>query len=111
HAYRVDKALFELGIPMLGICYGMQLIANEHGAKVTSHSERNYEVKELSIIGESPLVQNIEKNKQEEFYATGDVVEAVLKELRELAETVDVSVDACAYEVDTEFSIQGRYKK
>lgn len=105
HAYRVDKALFELGIPMLGICYGMQLIANEHGAKVTSHSERNYEVKELSIIGESPLVQNIE-NKQEVFYATGDVVEAVPKGFTDLAETTDGAIAAFANEADKQYGIQ-----
>src|SRR5699024_1633041 len=105
HAYRVDKALFELGIPMLGICYGMQLIANEHGAKVTSHGERKYEVKELSIIGESPSGQNMENN-QEVLYATGDVVEAVPKGFTGLAETTDGAVAACANEADKQYGIQ-----
>src|SRR5699024_6318781 len=91
HAYRVDNAMYGLGIPMLGMCYGMQLIANEHGAKVTSNDERNYEVKELSMIGESPLVQNIE-NKQEVFYATGDVVETVPKGFTGLAKTTDGAI-------------------
>src|SRR5699024_2604315 len=104
-AYRVDKALFELGIPMLGICYGMQLIENEHGAKVTSHSERNYEVKELSIIGESPLVHNIE-NKQEVFSATGDVVEVVPKGFTDLAETTDGAIAAFANEAAKQYGIQ-----
>jgi GMP synthase (glutamine-hydrolysing) len=40
-APRVDPALFELGIPTLGICYGMQLMAQELGGRVdrTGHSE------------------------------------------------------------------------
>src|SRR5699024_11408755 len=86
-------------------CYGMQLIANEYGAKVTSHGERNYDVQELSMIGESPLVQNIE-NKQEVFYATGDVVEAVPKGFTGLAETTDGAIAAFANEGDKQYGIQ-----
>src|SRR5699024_981351 len=63
------------------------------------------EVKELSIIGESPLVQNIE-NKQEVFYATGDVVEAVPKGFTDLAETTDGAIAAFANEADKQYGIQ-----
>src|SRR5699024_1338511 len=82
-----------------------QLIANELGAKVTSHNERNSEVEELSIIVESPLVQNIE-NKQEVFYATGDVVEVVPKGFTDLAEITDGAIAAFANEADKQYGIQ-----
>ncbi|MEG0268823.1 MAG: glutamine-hydrolyzing GMP synthase [Clostridia bacterium] len=38
----VDKALFELGVPVLGICYGMQLMAYLHGANVERSNQREY---------------------------------------------------------------------
>ncbi|HYV67338.1 MAG TPA: GMP synthase (glutamine-hydrolyzing), partial [Myxococcales bacterium] len=37
-----DPALLDLGVPVLGICYGMQLVAQLAGGKVTPSSEREY---------------------------------------------------------------------
>ena len=37
-----DPALFELGLPVLGICYGEQLMAHQLGGKVESSDEREY---------------------------------------------------------------------
>ena len=42
HAPKVDKAIFDLGIPVLGICYGMQLLAHNLGGKVERSSRREY---------------------------------------------------------------------
>ncbi len=36
NAFKVDPAIFDLGLPILGICYGMQLIAHTQGGKVES---------------------------------------------------------------------------
>ncbi len=41
-APQVDKALYELGIPVLGICYGQQLMAHGLGGKVVSPDNREY---------------------------------------------------------------------
>jgi GMP synthase (glutamine-hydrolysing) len=38
----VDKELFDLGVPILGLCYGMQLIAHARGAKVIPAGRREY---------------------------------------------------------------------
>ncbi|HSM12847.1 MAG TPA: glutamine-hydrolyzing GMP synthase [Thermoanaerobaculia bacterium] len=38
----VDPALFELGVPVLGICYGMQLVAHALGGRVEGSSRREY---------------------------------------------------------------------
>src|SRR5215472_241986 len=38
----LDKGIFELGVPILGICYGLQLIAHELGGKVEKASAREY---------------------------------------------------------------------
>ena len=39
---RADAAVFELGVPVLGICYGLQLIAHELGGKVDKAAHREY---------------------------------------------------------------------
>lgn len=47
-----DKEIFELGLPVLGICYGMQLMAHLLGGKVVSSPIREYGKAELSILPE-----------------------------------------------------------
>ena len=42
NAFKVDPAIFELGLPILGICYGMQLIAHTQGGKVEGADTREY---------------------------------------------------------------------
>ena len=45
----VNPGIFELGIPILGICYGAQLIAHLNGGMVEAASQREYGKKELSV--------------------------------------------------------------
>lgn len=47
---RIDKAVFELGIPVLGICYGCQLTAHTLGGKVESAQTSEYGKAEVSYI-------------------------------------------------------------
>jgi GMP synthase (glutamine-hydrolysing) len=48
--------VFTLGVPVLGICYGMQLIAHTLGGKVAPSSEREYGPADITVEhGESPL--------------------------------------------------------
>lgn len=41
-AYRVDEGIFEMGLPILGICYGMQLIAHHFGGSVVRADHHEY---------------------------------------------------------------------
>jgi GMP synthase (glutamine-hydrolysing) len=41
-APKLDPAIFDLGVPVLGICYGMQLMAHHLGGKVTKGTKREY---------------------------------------------------------------------
>ncbi len=56
-----DEAIFELGIPILGICYGMQMMSLMLGGKVESKKVREYGSANLSIK-ESALFDGIDKN-------------------------------------------------
>jgi GMP synthase (glutamine-hydrolysing) len=50
-----SREVFELGIPILGICYGMQLTAYLLEGNVEAASEREYGRAEIDVVGESPL--------------------------------------------------------
>ena len=54
-----DEKIFELGIPILGICYGMQLGCQLLGAKIIAAQRREYGRTNLSIIDKSDLFANV----------------------------------------------------
>lgn len=56
-APKCDKEIFELGIPILGICYGMQLMALTLGGKVARPNKREYGTTDVSINNTSLLLQ------------------------------------------------------
>ena len=59
-AYKVDKAIFELGLPILGICYGMQTIAHYLGGTVIPANHHEYGKAELRIKDlSSPIFKDI----------------------------------------------------
>lgn len=62
NAHLVDKNIFETGIPILGICYGMQLTTHLLGGKVKKGEKGEYGKANLEIIKENSLLKNISKN-------------------------------------------------
>jgi GMP synthase (glutamine-hydrolysing) len=57
-----DKNIFKLGIPILGICYGMQVIAEMSGGKVRHTGKREYGKAELFIDDNSDLFRTLPGN-------------------------------------------------
>ena len=54
-SYKPDSKIFELGVPVLGICYGMQYIAYHFGGKVIRAKEQEFGKARLEIIGNGSL--------------------------------------------------------
>lgn len=54
-AIRPDPGIFELGIPMLGICYGMQLLAERFGGSVDRTRSKEFGHRTIAITGTSEL--------------------------------------------------------
>jgi GMP synthase (glutamine-hydrolysing) len=54
-----DRALFDLGVPVLGICYGMQLMAHHLGGKVEHSTHREYGPGQLQLSEETPLFKGL----------------------------------------------------
>jgi GMP synthase (glutamine-hydrolysing) len=58
-AYGIDKAIFELGIPVLGICYGHQVLANGLGGTVERNDVAEYGSTDLTVSGETTLFSSL----------------------------------------------------
>ncbi len=54
------KEIFDLGIPVLGICYGMQLMTHTLGGNVSKANTREYGTTKVNINNNSPLFQGFE---------------------------------------------------
>ncbi len=70
---RAPSVVFELGRPVLGICYGMQTMAEQLGGKVESASHREFGYAQIRAQGHSNLLRNIEDHASPEGYGLLDV--------------------------------------
>ncbi len=57
---RIPEAVFELGIPLLGICYGMQAMATRFGGNVDPSEQKEFGYAEVAIADPSMLLNGIE---------------------------------------------------
>lgn len=83
---RAPKIIFNLGCPILGICYGMQTMATQLGGKVVSSPHREFGHAKIKIIQDSPLLHNIKDYNV--WMSHGDKV-TLLPEGFEVAATSD----------------------
>lgn len=58
-AYFCDAGVFELALPLLGICYGMQMMAHHFGGRVSPAAHKEYGKARLEIQKESPLFRDL----------------------------------------------------
>jgi GMP synthase (glutamine-hydrolysing) len=56
-----DARVFELGVPVLGICYGLQFMVHTLGGKVRPAEKREYGHAEVNVVSESVLFQGLAK--------------------------------------------------
>ncbi|HEX8987784.1 MAG TPA: glutamine-hydrolyzing GMP synthase [Rhodocyclaceae bacterium] len=70
---RAPQAVFELGVPVLGICYGMQTMAAQLGGKVESSHKREFGYAEVRARGHSALLKDIQDNMSPEGHGLLDV--------------------------------------
>ncbi|MCK5354534.1 MAG: glutamine-hydrolyzing GMP synthase, partial [Methyloprofundus sp.] len=70
---RAPQAVFEAGVPVLGICYGMQTMAEQLNGKVESSDHREFGYAQVRARGHSKLLTNIEDHTSPEGYGLLDV--------------------------------------
>jgi len=68
------KGVFQLGVPVLGICYGVQLMAYFLGGKVVPSKEREYGFAALRVVDRSGLLAKV-KDKEQVWMSHGDRLE------------------------------------
>jgi GMP synthase (glutamine-hydrolysing) len=90
---RVDPGIFDLGIPILGICYGMQYMVDALGGEVKQAEKREYGLVELHIKKATGVFSEIEK-KTECWMSHGDTIARVPRGFKITASTSNTRVAA-----------------
>jgi GMP synthase (glutamine-hydrolysing) len=67
------NAVFELGVPVLGICYGMQTMAAQLGGKVENATHREFGYAEIRAHGHSALLRDIQDHVNDQGHGLLDV--------------------------------------
>ncbi|MFT4185816.1 MAG: glutamine-hydrolyzing GMP synthase [Micrococcaceae bacterium] len=105
-APKLDSKIFELGIPVLGICYGFQAMANALGGKVAETGLREYGATPTKIHDNSScLLENFPK-EHNSWMSHGDSVHVAPKGFKVLASTEGAKVAAFADEKRKFYGVQ-----
>jgi GMP synthase (glutamine-hydrolysing) len=100
-----DPAIFEFGIPVLGICYGMQLMAWCLGGKVAKAQKREYGRAELVIDKRADIFKGIPK-KTTVWMSHGDRIERYPPDFQPIAHTHNSPVAAMADKAKRFYALQ-----
>ena len=79
-----DKRIFEMGIPILGICYGMQLITKLFGGKVSKSDKKEYGFAQITIEDKNSIFSEL-SNLEDVWMSHGDAVEKLPKNFHRIA--------------------------
>ncbi len=102
----IDVNHFEGKVPVLGICYGAQMMAQMAGGEVTPSKHREYGRANLSFIdSESELLQNMTVNTQV-WMSHGDTIVELPEGFKTIASTADVKVGAYKIHSEKTYGIQ-----
>jgi GMP synthase (glutamine-hydrolysing) len=82
----IPEAVLDLDIPVLGICYGLQLIIHLKGGKISPAQEREYGKACLLFQGDSPLVKNM-SDQSTVWMSHGDKVSQLAPQFKTIAQT------------------------
>jgi GMP synthase (glutamine-hydrolysing) len=98
HTPRAPQAVFELGVPVLGICYGMQTMAAQLGGRVELGKVREFGYAEVRARGHSPLLRDLEDRRNDAGHGLLDVWMSHGDKVAELPRgfTLIGSSEACA---------------
>ncbi len=100
----IDKKVFDLGLPILGICYGQQLICHLLGGKVEASKEREFGKAEIEICLNSKFFDKVVSNQV--WMSHGDSIKRIPDGFEVIAKTKNAPFAAIADEKNKIYGVQ-----
>ena len=111
--YQADPAIFALGLPVLGICYGMQFMAQSLGGKVEAGDTREFGYAEIRARHHSKILEGLQDRVDDAgngfldvWMSHGDKVTALPAGFNVIADTPSCPIAAMADEVRGFYAVQ-----
>lgn len=104
-AFKVDEEIFNLGLPILGICYGMQLTAQYFKGEILSSPKREYGKMNILIEDKSLLFKDL-YDEEEVWMSHGDHVAKIPQGFKLLAKSQNGLVASIANEEKKIYCVQ-----
>lgn len=105
NAPRLDKSFFKNGTPVLGICYGMQLLVDLFGGQLVKSTMREYGRANFKTLNSTPLFKNVSKDSQV-WMSHGDSIESLPEDFHLVGSTDSLKTAAIADEKRKLFGLQ-----
>ena len=102
---RVPQIVFDLNIPILGICYGMQTLAEQLGGQVISTDQKEFGYAELSITSDCVLFSSLEKTLNV-WMSHGDQVQDLPDNFDLVASTATAPIAAMQHSTKPIYALQ-----
>jgi GMP synthase (glutamine-hydrolysing) len=102
---QLDEKIFDLGIPILGICYGMQLLAKVFGGRIEPAKNREYGKANVEILDYSEILKDV-RNNSIVWMSHGDLITKAPEGFEINAFTENTPVAAMSNKVGKIYGVQ-----
>ena len=102
---RIDAGLFDMGVPVFGICYGEQLMCELLGGKVEAGHDREFGRAEITVKGQSPIFKGLDA-VETVWMSHGDRVTAIPQGFEVIATSEGAPYAAIADEKRKFYAVQ-----
>ncbi len=110
---RAPQAVFDLGVPLFGICYGMQTMSEQLGGKVQGSDVREFGYARVDLVGKSKLFDGIEDHMDDDgvfgldvWMSHGDKVTELAEGFHIIASTPSCPIAAMGDEARRYYGVQ-----
>jgi len=105
HTPRIPQVVFDLNIPLLGICYGMQTLAEQMGGQVISSDNKEFGHAEVLLKADSALFKDLEQTLNV-WMSHGDQVQDLPDNFTLIASTDSAPIAAMQHQTKPIFALQ-----
>ncbi|MBC5849645.1 glutamine-hydrolyzing GMP synthase [Vibrio metschnikovii] len=102
---RAPQYVFDSGVPVFGVCYGMQTMAEQLGGRVSTSTEREFGYAQVTVSGQSALFNDLEAI-QDVWMSHGDKVVEIPADFVKIGETETCPYAAMANEEKKYYGVQ-----